>query len=158
MSDHRYFPAIRQLAKYETWCNEQLLSACASLEPSRLFQAFPFGWGTIHRTLFHTVNVFRTWSACVGPQIAKPPPLSYDATLPLEAIGSLNAELSAHFLAALDASHAAGLLHADRRTVQVFHLVTHGTHHRTQVISMLRMLGIDPPYEPGDFAGWTRSR
>ncbi len=70
----------------------------------------------------------------------------------------MNDELSAHFVQSIDASHAAGLLDQDRRIVQVFHLVTHGTHHRTQFISMLRMLGKDPPFEAGDFAGWQRSR
>jgi uncharacterized damage-inducible protein DinB len=113
--------------------------------------------GTIHRTLFHTVNVFRTWSACVGPEITKPEPLLYDASASLESIASLNTQLSAAFLRAFDLSGAADLLHRDRRLVQVFHLVTHGAHHRTQVVSMLRMLGQDPPFEPGDFAGWDRT-
>lgn len=70
----------------------------------------------------------------------------------------MNAELSAAFMHAIDSSHAAELLHLDRRLVQVFHLVTHGTHHRTQFITMLRLLGMDPPFEPGDFGGWSRDR
>jgi len=72
--------------------------------------------------------------------------------------GDVNRDLSVAFLGSIDASHAAGLLHRDRRLVQVFHLVTHGTHHRTQFITMLRLLGIDPPFEAGDFGGWSREQ
>jgi uncharacterized damage-inducible protein DinB len=153
-----YYPAIRQLAEYEVWCNAASIGAAQRLEPAQLARAFPFGLGTIHATLFHTVSVFRTWSGCVGPEIVKPAPLRYDPAMPLPEIANLNAEHSAAFLCAVEASHEAGVLHTDRRIVQVFHLVTHGTHHRAQFITMLRLLGVDPPFEAGDFAGWSRRR
>jgi uncharacterized damage-inducible protein DinB len=153
-----YYATIRRLAEYEVWCNAQSLEAAGRLGPGQLFRVFPFGLGTVHATLSHTVSVFRTWSACVGPRIHRPEPLRYDPALPLVEIGRLNAELSAAFLDAVEASHHAGLLHADRRIVQLLHLITHGTHHRAQFITMLRLLGVDPPFEGGDFAGWTRRR
>jgi uncharacterized damage-inducible protein DinB len=156
MSDDPSFLVIRKLAEYEIWCNARSIDAAQTLDPGALFRRFPLGFGTIHETLFHIVSVLRTWSACVGPTIAKPEPLKYDATISLAEIARLNDELSAKLLQAIDASHAAGLLHQDRRLVQVFHLVTHGTHHRTQFITMLRMIGIDPPFEAGDFGGWSR--
>jgi len=156
MTEDRYFPSIRRLAEYEVWCNATLFRAAAQLDEAQLRQSFPFGFGTIHTTLFHIVNVLRTWSGCVEPEIVRPDPLAYDPRSPLAAIARLNDELSAAFLEAIDRSHAAGVLHRDRRIEQVFHLVTHGTHHRTQVITMLRLLGKDPPLEAGDFGGWSR--
>jgi uncharacterized damage-inducible protein DinB len=81
----------------------------------------------------------------------------YDPNVSLDQIARWNAELSEAFLTTIDASHLAGVLHMDRRLVQVFHLVTHGTHHRTQFITMLRLLGQDPPYEAGDFGGWSHA-
>ncbi len=158
MADERYFPAIRQLAEYEVWCNARAVDAAHRLDADQLFQPFPFGFQTIHATLFHTVEVFQTWSGCVGPVIAKPPLAPYDPRMSLDRLARWNAELSEAFLRAIDASHAAGLLHVDRRIAQVFHLVTHGIHHRTQFITMLRLLGIDPPYEAGDFGGWSDGR
>ncbi|HEY7089717.1 MAG TPA: DinB family protein [Tepidisphaeraceae bacterium] len=155
MSDDPYFPTIRRLAEYEVWCNAKVFECAANLAERELLQQFPFGLKTIHATLFHIVNVLRTWSACTGPRIDKPSPLPYDPSATLEAISRLNDELSAKFLDAIDRSHAAGLLHGDRRIDQVFHLVTHGTHHRTQFITMLRLLGKDPPFEAGDFGGWS---
>ena len=141
------FPAIRQLARYEVWCNARVFDAAATLAQPQLFQPFPF-W-------FHVVEVFQLWSGCVGPTIEKPAVVPYDAKMPLAQLARWNGALSDAFLAAVDASHEAGLLHRDRRINQLFHLVTHGTHHRTQFITMLRLLGIDPPFEPGDFGGWS---
>jgi len=156
MTNDPYFPAIRCLAEYEIWCSAKSIEAAAGLTPDQHRQRFPFGFGTIHHTLFHIVNVFRTWSGCVPPVIDKPTPLPYDSKASIESIADLNRELSAAFLRSIDESHSAGLLHRDRRIDQVFHLVTHGTHHRTQFITMLRLLGKDPPFEAGDFGGWSR--
>jgi len=156
VSDDRYFPSIRQLADYEVWCNARAIEAAGELSEEQLFHPFGFGFKTIHATLFHTVEVFHSWSGCVGPTIAKPPMVPYDPQMPLAEIARWNRELSDAFIEAVDASHQAGLLHLDRRIVQLFHLVTHGTHHRTQFITMLRLLGKDPPYEAGDFGGWSR--
>ena len=154
MADDRYFPTIRRLAEYEVWCNARTLEAAAALDDEQLFQRFPFGLGTIHATLFHTVEVFQGWSGCVGPTIVEPTWLDYDTQLPMSHMVAWNAELSETLLRAIDASHGADLLHLDRRITQVFHLVTHGTHHRTQFITMLRLIGKDPPYESGEFGGW----
>jgi uncharacterized damage-inducible protein DinB len=156
MSNDKYFPAIRKLAQYETWCNAKLIDAATRLNADQLFQRFPFGFKTIHATLFHTLEVFQTWHGCVAPVITKPPQTPYDPQMPMERMAAWNAELSSAFLKHMDASDAAGLLHLDRRIDQLFHLVTHGTHHRTQAITMLRLLGKDPPCEAGDFGGWSR--
>jgi uncharacterized damage-inducible protein DinB len=158
MGDDRYFPTIRLLAEYEVWCNAKAIEAAQPLGADQLFRVFPFGLKTIHQTVFHTVEVFQTWGGCVGPVIAKPAMVEYDAGMSLEEMARWNVALSEKFLAAIDASHAAGLLEQERRLVQVFHLVTHGTHHRTQFITMLRLLGKEPPFEAGDFGGWSRGR
>jgi uncharacterized damage-inducible protein DinB len=158
MDQNQYFPAIRQLAEYEIWCNAKALEAAAALETPQLFQQFPFGLGTIHRTLSHTVDIFYYWGSYVPPTIIKPSYRDYDPKATLQDIADLNAECSAKLMAAIDASDAAGLLHLDRRIHQVFHLVTHGTHHRTQFITMLRLLGKDPPFEAGDFGGWSNGK
>jgi uncharacterized damage-inducible protein DinB len=94
----------------------------------------------------------------VGPIVSKPPMLPYDPKMSLERLTEWNRELSEAFLRAIDTSHAQALLHRDRRIAHTFHLVTHGTHHRTKFISMLRLLGKDPPFEAGDFGGWSNER
>jgi uncharacterized damage-inducible protein DinB len=158
MPDESYFPAIRQLAEYEIWCNRRSIEAAAGLTAEQLFRPFPFGFRTIHATLFHTIEVLQTWSGCVGPDISKPPMKPCNSKMSLDQLAEWNDQLSDVFLRAIDASHAQSLLHRDRRITQVFHLVTHGTHHRTQFITMLRLFGKDPPFEAGDFGGWSKSQ
>jgi uncharacterized damage-inducible protein DinB len=153
--DERYFPAIKQLAEYEVWCNRRALDAAGKLTVEQLFHRFPFGLQTIHATLFHVVEVLQMWSGCVGPTICKAPMLPYDRNMSLERLQKWNSDLCDSFLQGIDSSHARLLLHRDRRIAQIFHLVTHGTHHRTQFITMLRLLGINPPFEAGDFGGWS---
>jgi uncharacterized damage-inducible protein DinB len=143
------------LAEYEVWCNDRVFECAAGLEPGQLRQRFGFGLKTIHHTLFHIVDVMQGWSGCVSPEIKKPQWLEYDEGVSLEAIAEMNREVAPEFLKSIDHSHAAGVLHLDRRIEQVFHLVTHGTHHRTQFITMLRLLGKEPPFEAGDFGGWS---
>jgi uncharacterized damage-inducible protein DinB len=156
MESEPYFPTIRQLAEYEVWCNQQSIRAAAALTQEQLFRQFPFGFGTIHRTLFHTLGVLGYWTGFILPVVVDQWRWDYDSGITIDQLRTLNDQLCADFIGAIDASHAAGLLDHDRRLVQVFHLVTHGTHHRTQFITMLRMLEIDPPFEAGDFAGWHR--
>jgi len=150
-----YFPPIRDLARYEIWCNRQALRAAEKLAPAQLFDPFPFGLRTIHATLFHTIEVLQTWSGCIAPIIHKPEMVPYNPELSLSDLAKWNEQLSQAFLTNIEASHAENLLDQDRRIHQLFHLVTHGTHHRTQFITMLRLLGIDPPFEAGDFGGWS---
>jgi uncharacterized damage-inducible protein DinB len=154
MSNADYFPVIRKLAEYEVWCNARVFASAATLEPAQLHQQFPFGLHTIHETLWHILAVIRRWSSHIGPKIVDPPWPDYDSTMSLDALTRWNDELSRTFLDAIDQSHSARLLHHDRRIVHMFHLITHGTHHRTQYITMLRLLGKDPPFEAGDFGGW----
>ena len=66
------FPAIRRLAEYETWCNNQLLDAAAELPEPDLFREFPIGLGTVHRTLFHTLAVIGAWTNQIGPERVEP--------------------------------------------------------------------------------------
>ncbi len=80
----------------------------------------------------------------------------YDPQVSLGAIAGWTSELSAPVLAAVDSFHAADMLDRERRAVKLFHLVVHGTHHRAQVIKMLRLLRIDPPFESGGF-WWVES-
>src|SRR5437762_3047606 len=96
--DDRYYPAIRLLAEYEVWCNRRSLEAAGGLAADQLFRQFPFGFQTVHATLFHVVEVFQTWGGCVGPTISKPAMVPYDPAMPLERLAEWNEELSKRFL------------------------------------------------------------
>jgi uncharacterized damage-inducible protein DinB len=65
------------------------------------------------------------------------------------------ASMAESFPEAAKASIGQGLLGERRRLNQLFHVVTHGTHHRGQLLSMITLMGYRQPFEGGDFGGWS---
>jgi uncharacterized damage-inducible protein DinB len=154
MSD--YFQTISQLIEYELWCNDQAMQFLERLSVEEIGRDFGFGLRTPHHTMFHIANVMRTWSLQVRPEIERVTPLPYDENSSLQEIRSLLEEVGVAWLLAARVSNDLGLLERDRRLHQVFHLVTHGTHHRGQLLSMATILGYTQPFEGGDFGGWSK--
>jgi uncharacterized damage-inducible protein DinB len=152
-----YFQTISQLIEYELWCNLQAMQFLEKLNPQELERDFGFGLRTPHQTMFHIANVMRTWSLQVKPQLERVEPLVYNKNSSLQDIRLLFEEVGQAWLLAAQASHDLGVLERDRRLHQVFHLVTHGTHHRGQLLSMATILGHDQPFEGGDFGGWSNT-
>lgn len=150
-----YIGTIRKLVEYELWCNLRALDFLDGLTIAERQRDFGFGWRTPERTIYHIANVMRTWSSCVGPEIDQPSPLPYDETPSLQEIRALLMEVGDGWLTAMERSHEQGLLDQERRLHQVFHLVTHGTHHRGQLLSMITRMGYEQPFEGGDFGGWS---
>ena len=144
-----------QLVEYELWCNREALAGLARLSAADLHRDFGFGHRTPHRTIFHIADVMQGWSRRVGPVLSDPVWLPYDATLTLADLRQLLVASGDGWLAAARASCEAGVLHEQRRLQQLLHLVTHGTHHRGQLLSMLSLLGQPQPFEGGDFGGWS---
>jgi uncharacterized damage-inducible protein DinB len=153
-----YAGTILELVEYELWCNLRAVDFLEGLSPAAYDRDFGFGWRTPRQTIYHIANVMRTWSRCTGPIIDKPAPLPYDHVPSLQEIRALFLEIGDAWLAAVQQSHEQGLLDIDRRLHQVFHLVTHGSHHRGQLLSMLTLMGYEQPFEGGDFGGWSRHR
>ena len=152
-----YAETIFKLVEYELWCNLQALSFLEGLSEEELGRDFGFGLRTPHRTMFHIADVMQGWSRSVGPVIEKPSWLPYDATVTLREIRAMFTEFGAGWLAAAKSSHEAGILTENRRLHQVLHLVTHGTHHRGQLLSMITLMGHAQPFEGGDFGGWSNT-
>jgi uncharacterized damage-inducible protein DinB len=153
MSD--YFGTIINLIEYEVWCNLQAVDFLARLPDAECRRDFGFGLRTPHRTISHIADVMRGWSGCVGPTIQRPLWPGYSESEGIEAIRKRIADVGAFWLSEAQASHERRVLDRDRRLNQVFHLVTHGTHHRGQLLSMITLLGYEQPFEGGDYGGWS---
>ncbi len=152
-----YFDTIFNLVEYELWCNLQTVDFLAGLPEDECKRDFGFGLRTPHRTMFHIADVMRGWSGCVGPIIEKPYWRTYRETVKLREIRTTIAGVRESWLASAKASHQQSLLAQERRLNHLFHLVTHGTHHRGQLLSMITLMGYDQPFEGGDFGGWSNS-
>jgi uncharacterized damage-inducible protein DinB len=83
--------------------------------------------------------------------------LSYNDRVSLHEIRGILTAAADHLIEAAIASNVAGVLAEQRRLNQAFHLVTHGTHHRGQLLSMVTLMGYGQPFEGGDFGGWSNS-
>ena len=155
MSD--YSSTIFNLVEYEIWCNLRAIDFLAGLPEADCRRDFGFGLRTPLRTMSHIADVMRGWSGCVGPEIVKPVWQSEDDSMTLQQIREKIVAVGESWLRAARTSHAQGLLDQQRRLNQVFHLVTHGTHHRGQLLSMIKLMGHPQPFEGGDFGGWSNA-
>ena len=152
-----YSDTIFNLVEYEVWCNLRIPDFFAGLTEEECRRDFGFGLRTPHRTISHIADVMRGWSGCVGPRIEQPTWPPYDEAETLQEIRQRMAATGASWLAAAKESHERGVLAEERRLNQLFHLVTHGTHHRGQLLSMITLLGYEQPFEGGDYGGWSNA-
>ena len=150
-----YSGTIFRLVEYEIWCNLRALDSLTTLSDEECKRDLGFGLRTPHRTIFHIANVMQGWSQCVGPLTKTPAWLAYEKHMPLSEIRSILVEVGDRWLADAKASHDQALLDRERRLNHLFHLVTHGTHHRGQLLGMITLMGYPQPFEGGDFGGWS---
>ena len=155
MSD--YSDTIFDLVEYEVWCNLRAVDFLTRLTDDECKRDFGFGLRTPHRTMSHIADVIRGWSGCVGPTIERPSWTGYNESETLQAIRKRIADVGDSWLAAAKTSHQQGVLGNERRLNQLFHLVTHGTHHRGQLLSMITLMGYEQPFEGGDYGGWSNT-
>ena len=150
-----YSDTIFNLVEYEVWCNLQALDFLVGLPEAQCKRDFGFGLRTPHRTMSHIADVMHGWGGCVGPNIEMPIWSTYDEHETLEEIRARIGQAGDSWLKDSKESHRRGLLSKENRLNQVFHLVTHGTHHRGQLLSMITLMGYEQPFEGGDYGGWS---
>jgi uncharacterized damage-inducible protein DinB len=153
MSD--FAEIILDLVEYELWCNFRVLDFVEGLSEEERNRDFGFGLRTPHQTMVHIAKVMQGWSRCVGPVIEEPTWLDYEQPASLQDVRRMLESMGKSFPEAAKASIDQGLLGERRRLNQLFHVVTHGTHHRGQLLSMITLMGYKQPFEGGDFGGWS---
>jgi uncharacterized damage-inducible protein DinB len=150
-----YSKIIFELVEYELWTNFKLLDFLERLSEEECHRDFGFGLRTPHRTIVHIAKVMQGWSGCVGPIIQEPSWKNYDQPASLPEVRKIFESIAESWPLAATASDQQQLLGAGRRLNQLFHIVTHGTHHRGQQLSMITLMGYGQPFEGGDFGGWS---
>lgn len=125
----------------------------------------PIGHGSLHNNLTHIVGAMRRWNDRIAGGVLRPsielPPEAKERTPGrlIELLEEANTELSATLHAAIpDLSRRVLFTYPATdgdRTINLTagaafcHLYTHGQHHRSQCLNMLRQLGY--PTDSGDF-------
>lgn len=145
----------RMLAHNE-WATRVLLEQCKALNVDEYNREFPIGVGTLHKTVAHIINAMNSWAAIMATDA--PPSERRDLAAECSTPDELLAELSkAHesLVASIDTirngdrlDDISELVHPVTKMCYRFtrgsmatHVLTHGMHHRAQILQMLRQLG-----------------
>ena len=156
---------IQRYYAYSDWATSQLLASAADLADEVLDQNFDMGPGTFRRTILHTVVAeewwYRNWTA--GPSAFG----SFDEPVSVEELRNRIAVLTEQrneFVASLDPESATREITISagggpptkfRVLESMIQMCSHGTHHRAQLLNMLRRLGAATPAI--DYVVWLRA-
>ncbi|MFO0856903.1 MAG: DinB family protein [Phycisphaerales bacterium] len=154
------------LILHDTWATRELLSRCGSLSPEQFHQRFNFGIGSIHDTFLHIIAAMVRWSERIdgrpltpwrGPEENATKYSVQELISMLDDAGALLIEVADNVSkTGLDATINLGSGYSDAipnaatsKAAAFIHVTTHGTHHRSQLFHMLRLVGV--PLESGNF-------
>ena len=139
---------------YGDWANRRLLDLAAPLDNAALDRSFGMGMDTIRKTVLHIADAERWWlkNWTVGPTAFERAPESTAIAQVRAAWDQLIADRNC-FLYPLDAASAERVVTAIVGPMSVrtpviesmIQLCGHGTHHRAQLINMLRHSGVTAP-------------
>jgi len=156
---------IRAFLKYNDWADERLLAAAGALSDDQLDHPFDIGRGSLRKTMLHIVAAEEVWAERWRGQAKTPWPNEEErvaaATMQerlkrtwkrrdafLATVG--NDELSRDVVY----RDSFGSLYRAALGDMMLQLCIHSTHHRAQVVNMLRRLGDEPPEL--DYMYWIR--
>jgi len=144
--------------EHNIWATHTLLRACASLTPEQLDRPFEMGPGSVRKTLLHMASAQIYWTDRLLDRAradAQYPGETHRAAS-VDEIAKLHQQTSAEFqqvaLSLIEGGKLAETIKASPRPEAhpiriasvLYHVCHHGTHHRAQILNMLRHLGVRP--------------
>lgn len=151
---------LDRLLQHDAWTTQQLLELCVDLNDEQLDREFDIGHRTIRATLDHIIHNMEVWSALmVGAEFPRAAETSVPAMAGrlkmaasrLEAIGRQIAQRNGW-----DETWTDTLDDPPREKsfgTAIAHVVTHSMHHRSQLLYLLRLTGVESLPE-GDVFSW----
>ena len=156
---------VRRYFAYHDWANARILELAAGLDDSALNRDFDLGFGSIRKTLAHLHDVepgwLKTWIESSATFARSNPHIPVSE---LQASWSEVARRRNEFLASVDDAAAQRVVVVAfggppikfRIIESLVQICAHGTHHRAQLINMLRHSGVTAPAL--DYVAWVPSR
>ncbi|MFO0942469.1 MAG: DinB family protein [Pirellulales bacterium] len=158
-------PLIKDYFSYHDWAIATLVELSGQLSTEQMQHDFSMGVGSIHKTLAHLRDAEKWWLGNWNEASEVFPKYSSDESLAgLRSSWQEIAERRNSFIANLDEASANRVVLANpgriKITVRVIdsivQLCCHGTHHRAQIVNMLRQSGVTAPGI--DYIVWSRLR
>jgi uncharacterized damage-inducible protein DinB len=154
MIDTEYCQAM---ARYGAWMNGKLFALCAGLSDEERKQDRGAFFRSIHGTLNHILSGDLAWLSRFTGDPSSPPPLGVELHADFDQLArereKCDARLQA-WSAGVDrawlgapmtfTSQTDGIQRTLPTWVLVVHMFNHGTHHRGQLTTLLKQLGLDP--------------
>ena len=147
----------RRMARYNTWMNERLYAACASLSDAVRKEDVGAFFKSIHGTLNHLLVADRVWMGRFTGPIFVPASLAQELYADFDALRAERAGLDRaieNWAAKLTDQDLAGelaytsIVNPQPRTIPMWiavtHFFNHQTHHRGQLTTLLMQRGVDP--------------
>jgi uncharacterized damage-inducible protein DinB len=156
---------VRRYFAYHDWANAQILQLAAPLDDAALDRDFNLGPGSIRKALVHLKSVepgwLKIWAEGSG---------TFDVSASGHSVGDIQvawlhaARKRDEFLGRLDDAAAQRIVAINfggppiqfRIIESAVQICVHGTHHRAQLINMLRHSGVKAPEI--DYAAWVPSQ
>lgn len=145
------------LLGHNTWTTGALLDDADKLSPEQFHRRFDIGLGSVHDTLRHIIGAALRWSDRISGRPLRdsiekrpqPHTVSELRSLLAQADAELRraaAEVSARgaWSEQMEFVVPDGPTYRFSRAAAMMHVVTHGVHHRAQVLNMRRQLGLPP--------------
>lgn len=149
---------LTTLFSHHMWANLQLLELCAALSKEQLDTSTPGTYGSIHATLQHLVTAEQSYFSRISTGLPRrrpegAPPLTMAEMV--EAARTTGAGLI-EWAPKVQAGDTVridwdGTPREVPKSVILTQVINHATEHRSQVMTILTQLGVQPP----DLDGWT---
>ena len=157
---------LQQFASYNTWANQKLIECIQALPEETTLQEIPSSFHSLQATLLHMWDAESIWwqrmklqEGIVAPSVHFKGNTREVFTALLHQNKLWERWIENASPAALD--HVFMYLSTKREPYKMpvyqmmFHVFTHGTYHRGQLVNMLRQLGVQK-IPQSDFVIWTR--
>jgi len=145
------------MARYGAWMNSKLFTLCAELSDDASKQDRGAFFRSIHGTLNHILSGDLAWLSRFTGDPGSPPPLGAELFADFRQLASEREQCDARlqaWSANVDpdwlvapmtfTSQTDGIQRTLPTWVLVVHMFNHGTHHRGQLTTLLKQLGLDP--------------
>nr|WP_221277003.1 DinB family protein [Deinobacterium chartae] len=154
-----------RLLGHDAWTTSRLLDQSETLSDAQLDQRFDLGWGSVRATFEHIIDNMETWTDLMNGRVPRelPGPPQHWRTLAglrarLDAVAPELAELARRVQREGRQDELWTDVLDDPPTQKTYggaivHVITHSMHHRSQLIHMLKQLGVENVLE-GDVLSW----
>jgi len=155
---------LDRLLGHDAWTTRQLLLLCRGMSDAHLDTEFDINKHTVRATFLHIIWNMEAWSDEIAGRAIRPKPdgRSVDAMLARLERAAHDLEAVARPIAARNGWDERWRDNPDDPNSEktyggaVLHVITHSMHHRAQLISMLKKLGVKDVPE-GDVLSWEQS-